>query len=207
MQLILCGTTDIHHTSKQIHAHQPFKQLRSTEEWQLNRAELSSILSITVEEIHADLFASIKTALLLKINELLIHDDRKLRTAILVVMGVEVPSDNKLKDSLPWVVCNWLKTFLEIYGEKQFNYKMAVEYNLYPTSYLLYKPLKTSEFLIGRHIMISNRYRPPEIAPGNTFEQRKSSAMSIFTNSHPDYIINIGNLFHRLLSELYVSGY
>lgn len=94
------------------------------EHWKLNKHEISSIRSITVEQILADLYTSIKEALL-QLPKLLIHNYTKTRTLIMTIYHTE-----EISIETPRIIFfDWLKSLIRVYGEHQYNYKLMLLFN------------------------------------------------------------------------------
>lgn len=184
----------------------PFDKLSNIKEVEMNQDEISSIQSITVEEIHAGLFDYIKEAFSHQLNTLFKDAGGKLRTAILTRLGLEFPKGMVLDYTFPGfislMVCNWLHTLIREYGRK-FNYKLITfGARAYPNIEMLWSDMQlANSLLIRNHIHISNIRMPPSIIPRNKIEDWEVPSMSLFENSKPTYLITIGNILHHITTD------
>lgn len=202
----------------EIHVYQPFKGLLGTEEWVINENEISSIRSITLEEIHADLFISIKTAFLHQIKNLMKNTDWKTRMAITRTVSIKCILDKdlcfKLANSISWMVLSWLKPFMTIYCENQFNYKhvvgsdaVSLGVHLLPFETVLGSSIRSYDteegqsVLIKKQIQLSTKYMPPTIIPRSKIENSEFASMRLFVDSAPNYVINIGNKWKHITAD------
>lgn len=107
-----------------IHCHRPFKQITGAiKRMKLTPEEYEKIQSITMEEIHKDLFSSIKDQFLKTMKEKTEPVDRaKIRTAILILIKIQDLLEDRLayrfSSFTTWMVYNWLKDWVRYVGQQ-----------------------------------------------------------------------------------------
>lgn len=155
----------------------------------INEDETHSIKSITMGQILANLYASIDAAFL-KLRDLLIVDCKTTRT---LIMTTFIVGYFRCIQNLNWMIHLRLQSLLKIYDEAQYNYHLLVKPDVE-----LFIMLSMSDTTIGiknlieEQIKISHTFGPPSIIARNTSEPCEIGSTSIFPDSKPNYIINIG---------------
>ncbi|KAG2209182.1 hypothetical protein INT47_005474 [Mucor saturninus] len=191
--------------SDDIHEYQPFKQLHiNPKQCDLNADEKTRIQSITMKDIHQDLFHSLEKTFLNQIGELVATHGAKIRTGIITLLNIDERLikrfDFKYSSYVAWMVFNWLKRFLNA-ATSENQCLTTFGKGLHPSFKLFWTTiLKGNRILIKDTIQLSTKNIPPSVISANRIGCFSGPSISMFDHSKPNYIINIGNP-HRSLSE------
>jgi hypothetical protein len=152
-----------------------------------------------MEEIHADIFASIREAFLSQLKTLLMHDYKKIRTVIITINPIDDPIQESFSarqsEGFSWMVYNWLAILPKVYADQHFTLElMSHGSSAYPFIALDWIESVLGTSLLTKHeIQLFNKYGPPLIIPRNKMEPCEISSAPWFADSRPSYIIDIGN--------------
>lgn len=148
-----------------------------------------------MKNIHQELFALLETTFLHRITKLVATHGAKARTGIITLLNIDKHLvkrfDFKYSAYVSWMVFNWLKVFLN--GEIDNQSLATFGKDLCPSFKLFWTVImKGNRILIKDMTQMSAKYIPPSIILANRIGCFSGPSMSIFENSKPNCIINIG---------------
>lgn len=156
---------------------------------ELSENEIITIKTIPFEKMYSDATDVIKTSFLSELEVLLRGQAQKTRIA-LINAGIDGNFSEYTRFSATLV---WLRNLIEEFGdEKNFNYKVINFQNLVATDVVR----EGSFSLLNEKIQISGARTQPVIIPANKIEYKDTSSASVFLQSKPSYIINIGKKYY-----------
>lgn len=162
----------------------------------MNDDERRLVQSITMKEIHGDLFNLLETTFIRQTNGLTASHGEKARTGIITLLSINTylvkHFDFKYSGYVSWMVFNWLKSFLNKNDKSSLTtFGMSSD----PSFRIPWTiSMKGNRVLVKDTTQMSVKYIRPSIIHANKIEYFDRPSISLFEFSKPDYIINMSKL-------------
>lgn len=177
---------------KNLQSHRLFRQFLSPKQWDLFEVEISRLQSITLEDIHGEMFDIIKAAFSQQLSSLLRSDYRKTRVAILVSYDTQqTDSDSFIYE----VLFDGLQVMLRELGEYPFNF------NLMSIHGGVINMVNSANTMEGSVIQLKNKISSQYQDTNSTVvpvDNLYDSSKLLFTDETSLNVINIGNIILHL---------
>lgn len=185
-----------------MHEDQPFKNLPKEIKIYTNDKQREILESITMKQIHANLFTSIQETFKKKVEkESKMSEERdRRRTAILLLIKINdllvASLKYKFDNFTAWMVFNWLKEWLIELGQQEIKYKlMTFGEDKLPSFDMPWTDMQEgNNLMIKDQIQLSSANMPPEKIIASKLDYCKVVSPIPLEQSKINYFINIGNI-------------